>query len=181
MNVVQPIRDIKQINAMKRELLKTGHRNYLIFCLGINSGLRIGDIIKLKVVDVRDKTHVTIKEEKTGKYKRFRLTNSLIEELGKYIEVMDDDGYLFKSQKGVNNPISRIQIYRILNETGKKIGITEIGTHTLRKTFGYHFYKMYKDVAILQELFNHCSPSVTLVYIGINQDVLDTAMEAFEL
>jgi len=56
-----------------------------------------------------------------------------------------------------------------------------IGTHTLRKTFGYHFYQKYKDIALLQELFNHSAPSVTLRYIGINQDMIDVAMKEFKL
>lgn len=56
-----------------------------------------------------------------------------------------------------------------------------IGTHTLRKTFGYHFYQKYKDLALLQELFNHSAPSVTLRYIGINQDMIDDAMREFKL
>jgi len=56
-----------------------------------------------------------------------------------------------------------------------------IGTHTLRKTFGYHFYQKYKDIALLQELFNHSAPSVTLRYIGINQDMIDDAMKEFKL
>lgn len=36
-----------------------------------------------------------------------------------------------------------------------------MGTHTLRKTFGYWHYKQYKDVAILQDIFNHSAPSIT--------------------
>ncbi|MDX9806823.1 MAG: site-specific integrase, partial [bacterium] len=53
--------------------------------------------------------------------------------------------------------------------------------HTLRKTFGYHFYQKTKDVALLQQLFNHSAPSVTLRYIGINQDIMDMAIEDFSL
>lgn len=84
-------------------------------------------------------------------------------------------------QKNSRLPIGRVQAYRILNSAAKAVGLSEIGTHTLRKTFGYHFYQQYKDVALLQELFNHSAPSVTLRYIGINQDALDKAMSGFEL
>ncbi len=69
----------------------------------------------------------------------------------------------------------------ILRNAAKKSGLSEIGTHTLRKTFGYHFYKKTKDIALLQELFNHSAPSVTLKYIGINQDIMDNALEDFSL
>ena len=56
-----------------------------------------------------------------------------------------------------------------------------IGTHKMRKTFGYWHYQQYKDVAILQEIFNHSSPSVTLRYIGINQDNIDKSYMNFSL
>nr|WP_231690017.1 tyrosine-type recombinase/integrase [Cytobacillus solani] len=56
-----------------------------------------------------------------------------------------------------------------------------MGTHTLRKTFGYHFYQKYKDVAVLQQIFNHSSPAVTMRYIGINQDIMDEAVDGFSL
>ena len=76
-----------------------------------------------------------------------------------------------------------IDAYRLedVSSEGKNIGLEEIGTHTLRKTFGYWFYKETKDIALLQQLFNHSSPSITLKYIGINQDVLDTALDNFSL
>lgn len=178
---VQPIRDRKKLDAMKRELLRSGYRNYMLFLVGINTGLRISDILTLKVKDVRDQTHLTLKEKKTSKIKRLKITG-ISEELYNYTENMDDEDYLFASQKGHNQPITRVQAYRILNNAAQKVGIREeIGTHTLRKTYGYHFYQKTKDVALLQELFNHSSPSVTLRYIGINQDVMDRAMDDFIL
>ena len=186
MNCVQPIRDKEKIEQMKVELQKNGTRDYLIFCLGINTGLRISDIIKLKVKDILNqdrsmKTHIDIIEEKTKKKKRFKINNFLVIELKNYIGDMDFEEYVFKSRKGINKPISRVQAYRILNNAGQNIGLQEIGTHTLRKTFGYHFYNQTKDVALLQELFNHSSPSITLIYIGINQDEIDKAYDNFSL
>jgi len=180
-NFVQPIRDLNQIENMKRELQKNGTRDYLLFYTGINTGLRISDILELKVVDVRDKTHISIKEKKTHKPKRFKINNGLYDELNNFINGMDDEEYIFKSKKGDNKPISRVQAYRILSDAAKRIGLSEIGTHTLRKTFGYHFYQKTKDIALLQELFNHSAPSVTLRYIGINQDIMDNAMDDFSL
>jgi len=95
---------------------------------------------------------------------------------------MADDEYLFQSRNGENKPITRMQAYRIINDACKQVGIKDqIGTHTLRKTFGYHHYQQYKDVAILQDIFNHSAPSVTLRYIGINDDMKDKTMQDFEL
>ena len=49
----------------------------------------------------------------------------------------------------------------------------------MRKTFGYHYYKQTKDIATLQKIYNHSSPSITLRYIGIVQDEIDKAFDNF--
>ena len=186
MNYVQPIRDKNKIEEMKKELKKNGTRDYLLFYVGINTGLRISDIIKLKVSDVLNndrtiKSHIDIIEEKTDKKKRFKINNGLAEELKEFTLNMNVDDYIFKSRNGKNRPITRVQAYRILNEAGQRIGLDEIGSHSLRKTFGYHFYNETKDVVLLMKLFNHSSQSVTLHYIGIEQDNIDRAYENFSL
>jgi len=181
MNEVQPIRDKEKIEQMKIELLKSGYRDYMIFVIGINTGLRISDLLQLKVKDVRDRTHIVIQEQKTGKTKRFMINDQLRNDINKYIQGMNDEEYLFQSNKGYNRPLSRVQAYRILNKAAANVGLKEVGTHTLRKTFGYWHYQKYKDVALLQELFNHSAPSVTLRYIGINQDIMDKTIEDFYL
>ena len=181
MKLVQPIRDREKLEEMKMELLKTGYKNYLLFVVGINTGLRIGDILELKVKDLKDQTHIKIIEQKTNKIKRFLINSSLKIEIDKYIRLMSDEEYLFQSRKGENKPISRVQAYRILNSAAENVGLQEVGTHTLRKTFGYWHYKQNKDVALLQQIFNHSSPSVTLRYIGINEDIKDKSIENFYL
>lgn len=179
--MVQPIRDKQQIEKMKAELKKTGTRDYMLFFIGINTGLRIGDILELKVQDVKDKSHISIVEQKTGKNKRFFINEKLKAEIDGYIDTMNDDEYLFKSRKGTNKPISRVQAYRILNKAAKVLNISEIGTHTMRKTFGFWHYNQFKDVAILQDIFNHASQSVTLKYIGITDDMKDETIKKFSL
>lgn len=179
MEFVQPIRDTKQIEAMKRVLKAESLRDYLMFTLGINSGLRISDILKLKDTDVLDdkghvKERVSLREKKTGKYKDFPIgdttAKAIIEYLGRHYPTGSP---LFPSRKG-SGPITRQHAYRILNDAARLVGIKEkIGTHTLRKTFGYHAYQRGIDIAYIQKLFNHSAPSVTLAYIGITQDDLD--------
>jgi len=181
MATVQPIRDIEDIENMKRTLRRNSQRDYMLFLTGINTGLRISDILKLYVRDVRGKSHLILKEKKTGKGKRLLLNAPFKAELDEYILDMEDYDPLFKSQKGDNQPICAIRAWGILKEAASKCGLVEIGTHTLRKTFGYHFYQQYKDVAMLQDIFNHSSPSVTMRYIGINADLIDTAISKFSL
>ena len=86
MNLVEPIRDKNKIQDMKDELKKSGTRNYLLFFIGINTGLRISDILNLKCSDIKNldgtmKSHISIIEKKTKKNKKFPITNSLYSEL----------------------------------------------------------------------------------------------------
>ncbi len=178
---VEPIRDKNKIEVVKRILKEHGTRDFLLFLMGINIGLRISDILKLKVGDVIKKDYIEITEQKTGKYKRFLITQSFKKVLEDYIIGKNPEEWLFSSQRG-NKPITRIQAYRIICNACSEAGINNrIGTHTLRKTFGYHFYNKTKDIALLQCIFNHSAPSVTLRYIGINQDIIDSNLKAFSL
>jgi integrase len=181
MNIVEPIRDLEKIEEIKNFLKKKSYRDYVLFNLGINCGLRISDLLKLKVKDVRGKYHLKLKETKTKKNKNQKLPLPVVEILEDYIEGKDDDEYLFQSRKGVNKPLQRQRAFSIIKEAAEHVGLESIATHTLRKTFGYHFYQRKKDVALLQDIFNHAAPSITLRYIGINQDVLDKAMDDFYL
>jgi site-specific recombinase XerD len=182
MHFVQPIRDIKKINEIKKILLddnENGLRNHLLFVLGINSGLRISDLLILQLKDILHadfniKDFVFIKEKKTGKYKQFPVNKSSKNAIKKYIknmQLINLQQYVFKSRKGENKSISRVQAWAILKNAALKVGIDDpIGTHSLRKTFGYHAYKSGIDITLLQNIFNHSSPSITLRYIGITQD-----------
>jgi integrase len=180
MNFVQPIRDPDDIFEMKRFLRGQSERNYMLFVTGINSGLRISDILPLKVLHAK-RPYFDLRELKTGKQKRIQITPALKKELNAYISGKEDHEYLFKSREGVNKPIGRSQAYKILRSAAEYVKLDGIGTHTLRKTFGYHFYLQTKDVAMLQEIFNHSSPNITLRYIGINQDSMDKAMKGFKI
>lgn len=180
MNFVQPIRDIEKIEKMKEYLRNTNERNYMMFLLGISTGLRISDILKLKKEDLL-KSHIQLKETKTTKAKRVKIPGYIKKEVVPYAKTLNDGEYVVKSRQGGNKAIDRSTAYRVLREAAKHVNITEIGTHTLRKTFGYHFYKQTHDIAMLQELFNHSDQHTTLRYIGINQDILDNAMDKYRI
>lgn len=180
MNIVEPIRNKQDIKRIENFLLKQNLRDLLFFLIGINCGLRISDILNLDVGDVKNKTHINIIEKKTKKYKRFPLNKKLKPMLDKFTFGRSKEEPLFLTKN--NNRLERTQCYRILNDVCKKVGIDyKVGTHTLRKTFGYHHYQKFKDVAILQKIFNHSSPEVTLRYIGIDQDMIDESFYNFIL
>lgn len=185
MEFVQPIRDSKKIDAMKKILLAQSTRDHLLFVLGINGGLRISDILKLKVKDVVNEKNkprtflgsgYVIREQKTHKSRRLVFSKNVTKAIELFIKDhpgIDHEEYLFKSREG-NKAITRQRAYQIINEAARSVGIQDkIGTHTLRKTFGYHAYKSGVDIAVIQQIFNHSAPSITLRYIGITQDDID--------
>ena len=189
MKTVEPIRDVKTIKNMRAILKGQCTRNELLFILGINVGLRISDILKLTFDDLTDpnfkvKEYVIIKEKKTDKTKKFYIGPIVKKLIENYIDESEDvtmDTYVFRSKKGTNKPISRQHAWYILNEAAESIGLVkkdkdgriisgEIGTHTMRKTFGYHAFNNGTSLELLMDIFNHSSKAQTLRYIGITED-----------
>lgn len=177
MNTVEPIRDINLVYDIADYLKVRSERDYVLFMFGIYSGLRISDVLKFRVRDVKGKDYIYIREKKTDKEKRFPINQDLKDILNDYIKDKKDYEFLFKSKKGQNKPITREHAYRILKEAAEVFGLDCIGCHTMRKTFGYFLYKATKDVVTIKEILNHSDISTTLRYIGINQDRKDTVMK----
>lgn len=178
---VQPIRSLEKIEDMKWSLKKwCGERDYIMFLMGINTGLRVSDLLKIKINDIKCKKRATIIEGKTKKPRDIYLTN-IYDDLNNYIDTVERTQWLFPSRKG-DKPISRIQAYRQLNRASAMVDMPDgIGTHTLRKTFGYWHYKQFKDVAELQLILNHSHPQITLDYIGITDEQIENNMKNFVL
>ena len=172
MNTVQPIRDIEKVNDIYDYLNEQSPRNGLLFAFGIYTGLRISDILAIKVRQVRNGKYLSIREKKTGKEKNIPINKFLRQCIDEYIIDLKNYEFVFYGRKKTA-PMSRQQAYNILSSAAKKFGVPSVGTHTLRKTFGYHMYQKTHDVAMLMDIFNHTDPMVTLRYIGVNQDTKD--------
>lgn len=180
MNIVEPIRNKKDIKKIEKILSAQSLRNLLLFTVGTNCGLRISDILNLNVSDVKHKNYIDIVEKKTGKAKRFPINAKLKPMFDKFTEGRNPKEPLFLSV--FHNRMERTQCYRITNSACEKAGVDyKVGTHTLRKTFGYHHYQKFKDVVVLQKIFNHSAPQITLRYIGIDQDIIDESYNNFIL
>lgn len=182
MNFVQPIRDQEVIEGIKQYLKLRSMRNYLLFCFGIYSGLRVSDLLQLRVGMVRS-TYVKITESKNKNIKKFIIHPSIREDLDRYIANKNDEEYLFasrqkkKKSKISAKPIDRSTAYKILKQVAQQFDLTDIGTHTLRKTWGYQLYiQNPNNLALLMEMFGHSEASTTLRYIGVTQDMMDAAI-----
>ena len=176
---VEPVRDKAKIKQMYQYLNNKDPKYGLMLKFGLNTGLRISDILPLKVKDVLNTNgnfhdYLIIKEKKTGKEKKIKLNDTLRGNIVAYVkrEKLKCDDNLFASQKG--NHIGRVQAYRVLKAASYMVGIENFGTHSLRKTWGYWTYKASKyNVGLIMDTFNHSSQWITLRYIGVNQDQKD--------
>jgi len=176
-NEVQPIKNKRDIERIKKALANNP-RNLLLFIIGINTALRISDILTLRIRDISD-THLTITEKKTGKRRRFIINEAI---RSAFRDLMPNDAspndWLFPSRKGrssgASKPIGRVQAWRILNKAAEEADVDiPIGTHSLRKTFAYHAYNSGVALPLLMRILNHSSQRETLRYIGIESEQID--------
>lgn len=189
MAATEPIRDKKQLKALGEYFLQRGQlRNYVMIVMGASTVLRISDLLRLKWADVYDenrrefRTHVTIRECKTGKEKTIALNKQVIFALRLYLPHRRGV-FIFASNRKNNKAISRVQAWRIIHGAVLAVGITgKIGCHSLRKTWGYHAWTSGKvSPVVIMEIYNHSSYEVTRLYLGIRQDELDEAYLKMEL
>lgn len=145
MNAVDPIRDKKKIQDMKVYLKGRSIRDHALFVVGINVALRISDLLKLTWADILNKNKRSFKsikiiEGKTNKKRDIKLNKASQKALGELLDSLDTynmEDYVFKSREGKNSPLTRQQSLNILKDAADAVGIREnIGTHTLRKTWG---------------------------------------------
>lgn len=175
---VQPLKTKQEVNELIEALgmSQNGLRDQLLFKLGVSTGLRCGDLVALKIEQVKGKSNFKIREGKTKKERTVYL-NNLMADIADYIDTLpNEEIYLFPSRKG-DSYISTTQAYRIIAKAGDMIGNNSIGTHTMRKTFGYTYYQATKDVATLMEIFNHSSQKTTLRYIGITEEAIENSIK----
>jgi len=187
MQFVQPIKNKNSIEEMKKNLLEDGKKKeYLLFVIGINSGLRISDILTLKWKDL-DGAKIKKTEKKTGKTKIFPANDSIKKALKMFSnDEKAPEDFVFESSSKRNGKTKqawkRQYPYVFLNQYAKEAGIDEpVGTHTMRKTFGYFVFTATKDIAMVQKLLNHSSTVETLRYIGITQMSMDAIYNGLNL
>ena len=170
---VDPIRRLEDIQAISK-MLSGSPRDHLLFTMGINNGLRVIDLLKLTVKDVKDLKPgdtITIKESKTGKDNILMINKTIYKSLQNYLRQLapDDNAYLFKSRKG-DGPLGSQAVSKLVKKWTGAINLRgNYGAHTLRKTFGYIQRTVYGvGFEVLCKRYNHSSPSITMRYLGIH-------------
>ena len=184
MQKTQPIKDKKDIQRFKQYYLDRHQvRNYALFTLGVNTSLRIGDLLMLTWGDVYDfnckryREHIRITEQKTRKYTQIALNTEAVKALSLLMGTVakpDPEQYIFQSRQGHNRHIDRTQAFHIIRDAAENLSmIGTISCHSLRKTFGYHAWRDGVPPALIMSIYNHSSLEITKRYLSIDQDDKD--------
>ncbi len=185
MGTTEPIKNKQDLLKFKSyyESVHPDSRNALLMTIGLNTALRIGDILELKWMDVYDfqkedaHEHIRVREQKTGKLNIVAINFTVREKLILFREEnpsAQPNDYLFQSKKWKGQPLSRYQAFRITREAAAYAGLEEhVSCHSLRKTFGYHAWKQGVPPVMLMKIFNHSSYQITVRYLCIEQDEKD--------
>lgn len=180
MESVDPIRDKDIYNKIKKDLLEWNEKYYIMFLVGTLLGLRINEILQLRVGDVKDKKEHTFRQSKTGKAITIAFNTELRAALKKYCANRDPKEALIPSLRNEYKPLSDKRAWEIMNQEGKKYGL-HLGTHSMRKTCAYHYYNQTKDLATLKVWLNHTAERDTLTYIGVTKERVRKAMIGFKI
>ena len=174
MNWVAPIKDEDTLRLFGNALKEVDFKYYIMFEIGVGTGLQLQDILSFKVKDVRGKDEITVEIGTKNIKNTFHVPKELQIIIDKYTEGKNPESYLILGHSTSNKPVSREQAYRVLRAAGHSIGLSSIGAQTMRKTFAWKYYKETGDIYYLQNLFNHASPSITYRFIGEkpNMDVV---------
>lgn len=192
MSTTQPIRNKHLLKQFKNYYMEQEFhpRNYTLILVGLNTALRINDILHLTWDMVYEKgkvkRHIVVTEQKTGKENRIFLNNEVRGVLQEYKEKAGNNSYhnpyLFSGMPDSHVPLSRYQAYRIIRKAAQNIGMEDfISCHSLRKTFGYHAWKQGTPPALLMSIFNHSSYQITRRYLCIDQDDKDEVFSKIRL
>ena len=194
MNTAIPIRNRNELIEFKEyyRLVESNIRNLTLITMGLNTALRVSDMLKLRWKDVYDVKncifweHITLVEQKTGKLSQIFMNQNLLTLLKEYKKCIFadkepiEDEYLFKGRN--EKHLSRVQAYRVVKKAADACEICgTISPHSLRKTFGYCACKAGVEPVMLMNIFNHSSFTVTKRYLGIEQDDRDEVFRKIQI
>jgi len=178
MNSATPIRKESDINKLKK-YLAGNKRDLFFFILGINTGIRAGDLLKLRVKDLKYAgvgIQIPIIEEKTGKQNYIIINKPVYKTFQEYLREYDpsDNDFIFFSRKGnlQENHLHIFSMSRIVKQWFQDLNIPgNWGCHSMRKTWGYQQRVKYGvDWSIICRRYNHSNPAITMRYLGITSD-----------
>lgn len=171
MNWVSPIKDEETLERFKQALRKVDDKYYILFEIGVGTGMQLQEILKFKNKDIRGKDEIEASIGIKNIKRTFKINKELKDIITNYTEGKDPDAFLIQGHASSSAALSREQAYRVFKSVGRELGLNSIGAQTMRKTFAWRYYKSTNDIYYLQNLLNHASPSITYRYIGEKPNV----------
>jgi integrase len=152
----------------------------LLIATGCYTGLRIGDLLKLRWTDILNQNIITLVEGKTKKNRTIQINPALVDIISRLHEKMKitDDSNLVFLNKTKTKAINVQFVNRRLKELAKQYNLqsseNSTSSHLFRKTLGRHVWALNnyseKSLVLLGELFNHSSIKITKIYLGIKAE-----------
>ena len=179
--LVLPIKDTNVLHEVEDTLLhnfREGRRNYTIFQVGKATLLRVSDVLALRRNEIFNddgtiKKNAYIKDKKTGKPNVLYL-KPVKQDLSAYFNWLTEKNiqskWLFPSTRDTSRHITEKQFYKVMAKTGDLLGISYLGSHSMRKTGAYRVYtQTHYNIGLVMSLLNHSSEAMTLKYLGLDQ------------
>ncbi|MHA7848250.1 tyrosine-type recombinase/integrase [Serratia sp. D1N4] len=175
---VQPIKTREEIQQLRNLLVEMNNSTLYrdVFTFLIYTGFRISDALAVRYEDVQGE-ELEILEKKTGKYRLIRLHGEVIKMTAERREKHPHHNYLFQveTNRAKGRPVSRQSVSKAFREAGERLGL-KVGTHSGRKSLGYHVYQQNRDIGLVMKMLNHSNAAVTQAYIGITDQDVERAM-----
>ena len=151
------------LNEVQFEDGFTGERNKLIIELFYVTGIRLSELINIKILDVNFQSQVIKVLGKRNKERLIPLSSNVLEELKSFIDKYQIDYFLFANEDG--KKLYTKLVYRIVNKyIGKISSVNKRSPHILRHTFATHMLNNGADINAIKELLGHANLSATQVY-----------------
>lgn len=197
---VEPLYNGDDVAAMgdylRRGDADRGQPAYMVWLLCVNGGFRVGDMLKLRIGQLctkgkRVNEYIEIREEKRGKVVRRRIPAQVRQLLQGYVDSLEwtsvkYQSYLFESPRRPGKPYTYQWMNERLQQAAAACGLDQhVTTHTMRKTFAYHYYVNNKDNRaefaterecleyLSADILKHSNVAETLRYIGLDQEKID--------
>ena len=183
---VHAVKDKETISLVSHLLnIRFSKQMSLIWQLGINTALRISDLLSIKFTDIQE-DRLVIRESKTSKIASIVLNTKALSLINDIKQQFPNHEYVFQSYRSkyakstAPSPLSRRAVSKALEQVGQELKL-RLGTHSMRKTRGFHLYQETGDIARVMKMLRHSSEAQTLRYIGITQDEVDADFQNLQL
>ena len=166
-------------------------RDRALFLLGVRSGFRISELLSLRLGDVCPRGRVAERISVARRHMKKKVegrsvllhpeARTALEEWIAELErrgQADGEGFVFRSRKGSNGALSRVQAFRLLRAAFERAGVEgSVATHSMRKTFANRVYeRLGRDLLKTQKALGHKNINSTVSYLSFRQEEIDEAI-----